>query len=294
MICCSTEQKQDKKMTSDSIIVKDTQCAKIKDYPKIFDSYNVRYDYDWHGLSHLTTYYSDFNYSDISKILSKESHLFEVNPSVGYFVNHLKVVDLNGDSIGDIIYSGPTGGVASEVVFLIHDNKNYRKILTIEQGIVKVEWENNRIKKIFSHDWGCCASINLINTVYNFNYDSVNFPHIKKIFQSIEYERMEKPLVDTTFDFKVNGNVAALRFSPIIDDTSFFFGDRKIGNKIGIVKNGARGRVFGLKKTKSGDIWWYVIIVPTDVKVQNILYMKDLDFPTHVIGWLKRDDLIKI
>jgi len=295
--CCTTNTNQSSgtvKLQDTVISLKDSFPNNI-DYLKIFDSYNIRYDFDWHGISKLSTNYPDLDYHKISKLLEKESYLFDVNPNAGYFANHLRILDINADGEKDIIYSGPTGGEAQEVILALRSGKSYKKILTIEQGIVKVDWENNRVSKIYSHDWGCCASINLINSVYSFKYDTNDYPDIKKIFQSIEYEFMLKPLeyFEKPIVFKTNINGSALRYSPVVDDTSYFFDDR-IGNKIGLVNNGAFGKAYGLQKDKLGNSWWYVIINPNQITNQKILYMKDLDYPTHVIGWLKSNDLIKI
>lgn len=286
-----TINKKDATFDSDSLHI-DTSSL-IIDYLKIFDSYSVDYNYDWHGISKSPTYYG-YDCSKISDLLKKERNIFELYPNAGYFINHLKLLDFNADGEKDIIYSGPSGIEPDEVVFVMGYKNNLKKILTLRQGVVKVDWKNDRISKIYSHDWDCCAGTDLINSVYEINYDSTNFPDIKKVFQSIEYKFMAKPIhyFDKPVQFKVDSTKSALRFSPEVDDTSYFH-DYRVGNKIGFANSGAEGSAYGQKKDKYGVIWWYVIVNPNQITVQNILYLKDLDMPTHVIGWIKSNELIK-
>lgn len=295
---CSNNSKQSidskKSATTCNIVQNKATDSLLSDYIKLFDSYSERYNYDWHGVSKLPTFYPIFKCSEISKLLKNENHLFEVNPNAGYFINHLRVLDFNADEELDIIYSGPTGGVTEEVIFVLGSKNDFKKILTIEQGVVKVDWKDNRISKLYTHDWDCCAGTSLLNSVYDFKYDSVNFPTITKVFQSIEYKFMDKPIefFDKPIEFKVNIKGSLLRFSPVVDDTSYLL-ESRVGNKIGFVKLGASGIAFGLKKDKLGKVWWYVIISPDQTTIQNVLYIKDLDTPTHVIGWIKSNELTK-
>ncbi len=264
-----------------------------QDFLRFFDSYNQNYNYNWRGIDNKQTL--DFkdkfvDYARRNDLLKNEFIYYDANPRQGSVRNNLHVVDINGDNQEDVIYSGSSGGEPNVVKFFIQSDSDFKLVFSVYQGIVKVFWEKERIKEILTHDWGCCAEYRLINTSYNVSYVDDN-PKFEKNYQSIEYQYMEKPLefFEKPIKFIVDNEKYKLRAYPIIDDTSMInsdFNENRMGNTIGVLTRGTKGKAYGKRIDETGRVWWYVE-VDNEFEVQeNVLYMSDLKFPTHVIGWI--------
>jgi hypothetical protein len=267
-------------------------CA--QDYLKIFDSFNQNYNYNWRGIDNRQAL--DFKdkfieYAKQNDLLKNEFDIYEANVGYGSVWNNLHVVDINGDKLEDIIYSGSSGGEANVVKFFMQKEVGFELIFTAYQGIVRVDWKNGKITTIMSHDWGCCAEFRIINTVYEVSYrDKV--PSFAKIYQSIEYELMKKPIeyFEEPIDFSTDYDAYNLRAFPEVNDTipiNADFNENRMGNTIGILSKGTKGKAYGSSIDETGCIWWYVEINNIFEVKDNVLFMDDLKYPTNVIGWIR-------
>jgi hypothetical protein len=264
-----------------------------QDFLKIFDSYNQNYNYNWRGIDNRQT--MDFKehfieYAKQNGLLKAEFDIYEANRGLGSVWNNLHVVDINGDKLDDIIYSGSSGGESNVVKFFMQNEDGFELIFNVYQGIVRVEWENRSIRTIMSRDWGCCADFRVISAVYEVNFTD-RVPKFAKIYQSIEYEFMRKPLeyFEEPIIFSVDNEVYKLRAFPEINDSTLInadFNEHRLGNAIGILSQGTKGKAYGKYLDETGRVWWYVEIDSGYQVIDNALYMGDLKYPTHVIGWI--------
>lgn len=273
-----------------------------QDYQLIFDAYNHNYSFQWKGIQSLNSFElkSTFiQYANENGLLQSETEFFNMNPSVDDLSNSLFVVDFNNDGFDDIIFSGYSGGEHKIVKFFLNKENTFKLVFHALQSIVKVDWHDEKISTIYIHDWGCCADNRVINSVYNVNYDEQNHPRFHKIFQSVEFDFMKKPLeyFPKSFDFVVENDNYNIRFQPFIDDSTLKNDDInefRLGNIIGYLSKSTEGTAYGMATDNTGRIWWYVSIKPNYNVHENILYMKDLDFPTSVIGWVSSNYVSKI
>ena len=202
--------------------------------------------------------------------------------------NYLTTVDLNDDTLLDIVYSGPSGGEASIVHFFIQTESEFIKVFEVMQGIAKIEWKGELLHKIYSQDWGCCAETQLFNSVFQVTYNENNLPKFQKIYQSVELQdvlRKPKSYFKKPIRFKVESDGYKLRFQPKIDDETEFYSVDAVGNTIGTLRKGSTGTAYASKDDKTGRIWWYVAIDP-QFEISGDLLSRTFEYPTHVIGWL--------
>lgn len=265
-----------------------------QNYIEVFDGYNSDYDFDWSG----------FNQYNIKLIERFESYCKKNNmltENIGMienfddrFADYIKTVDINSDSLLDIIYSGPSGGEPNVVYFFIQTESGFKNAFKAYQGVVKVEWNNGKIDKVFTHDWGCCADYRLFNTVYKANYinDLLSF---HEIYQSVEVNGMVKPkkYFDEPINFSIDNPNYNIRFQPLINDTTenSLLGTK--GNYIAKLPKSATGTAYGSKLDSTGRVWWYVSINPIFLK-NNILTNDKFNYPTHLIGWISSRYVIQI
>ncbi len=261
-------------------------------YQLTFDQYNRSQNFDWRGLEEYNSYLVKQEFKEYAKandLLAVEINFIEVSNYNGGLINHLKAIDINNDSQADIIYRGPSGGEPYLFKIFINQNGRFNKVFETMQGVVKVEWEDERLSKIYAHDWGCCAEIRVINRVFDVEYNN-NIPSIKQVFESVEVERMSKPIqfFKQPKEFKILNENYRLRMDPWIDDESIQFTDdytERLGNTIGLLHKGQTGTAYAFRKDETGREWWYVTIKSNELK-DSVIYNEDLvDNVVHV-GWL--------
>lgn len=275
--------------------------SNAQNFLTIFDSYNTHQDFDWRGMenrfeSHSTKH--DFvKYAKEHNLMVDEFEMMDANKMI--IPNHFKGIDINGDDQLDIIYSGPSGGEPNVVKIFLNTGSDYELVFYGYQGIVKVIWKNERLDQIFLHDWGCCADIRQINSVYQATYNDGTIPEFNIIYQSVEPQFMAKPkvLLEEPIRFSINNDGYKLRLMPNIDDENYYFPDGAInrkGNTIGFLNSGYKGTAFGSKVDETGRVWWYVEINNQYEILDNVLKMDDLEQMTNVVGWISSRYVTKI
>lgn len=64
----------------------------------------------------------------------------------------IRAVDLNNDKLADIIYQGPHLGEGSVVHIFFQTESGFEKSFTTMQGIVTVDWDGDRLDKLYVKD----------------------------------------------------------------------------------------------------------------------------------------------
>ncbi len=102
---------------------------------------------------------------------------------------------------------------------------------------------------------------------------------------------MKKPIeyFEEPIDFSTDYDAYNLRAFPEVNDTipiNADFNENRMGNTIGILSKGTKGKAYGRSIDETGCIWWYVEINNIFEVKDNMLFMDDLKYPTNVIGWI--------
>ena len=258
-----------------------------QDYQSIFDRYNPSYSFDWSGFEVTDDYQVKLKFVEFIEtngLLEGELKALEMFETKLRF--EIRAVDLNNDKLADIIYQGPHMGEGSVVHIFIQTQSGFEKSFTTMQGIVTVDWDGERLDKLYIKDWGCCADPNLTNSVYKVSYSN-STPTFKLIWESVELRSfVTKP--KTTFSpkrFEITMEQYKLRANPWIDDVTAneFLGIT--GNTIGILKKGFKGTAYAASKDATGRIWWYVVIDPEYELGDTYINYEYHDFKPHLLGW---------
>jgi len=259
-----------------------------QDYQSIFDRYNPSYSFDWSGFEVTDDYDVKLKFVEFVEakgLLEGELKALEMFDTKLRF--EVRAVDLNNDKLADIIYQGPHMGEGSVVHIFIQTDSGFEKSFTTMQGIVTVDWDGERLDKLYVKNWGCCADPNLTNSVYQVSFSNSN-PTFKLIWESVELRSfVTKP--KSTFEpkrFEIAMEQYKLRANPWIDDVTAneFLGIT--GNTIGILKQGFKGTAYAASEDETGRIWWYVLI-DKEYELENTYINYEYhDFKPHLLGWI--------
>lgn len=266
----------------------------------VFDNYNRSQDFDWSGFVDYK------NHTKRSNQFIESLGFTGIETGIPYnlvkdnrdLINHLIFVDLNADKIPEVIYSGPSGGEPNVVEIFFKSHDHYKRVFSAMQGIVKPYWSNNKLSKLLTHDWGCCAENRIINSVYEVNYNEDNEPGFNRTLQIVENQGLTKPknLLLKPVRFTSQNSNYKLRLAPSIDDTSylgFLTEHEQLGNTLGTIDKGTEGLALGKSKDETGRVWWYVVI-STKFKLNNsVMFLDDLDENSYYVGWMSSRYLIE-
>ena len=258
-----------------------------------FDSHNVHDSYDWRGFIH----YEDNQIDDFEQYCIDNKELELERQAIADarshsilakgFHSHVKFVDLNNDQLADVIYTGPRAGYDMQVVAIfVREANTFRRVFSGAQSIFKIEWEREKLSKIYVSNWGCCADPLLTRTIYDVTYSSNNIPVFTKKERYSELRvDIEKPksYLKTPIRFEVKNEEYKLRLSPKIDETTEYYELDATGNTIFKMTKGATGTAYGTAEDETGRVWWYVAM-DADTRHREGITL----FPKshHIIGWL--------
>ncbi len=253
-----------------------------------FDTWAGQLEYDYVLLSRFDKYCKENNLlTDIIGYINAQGD------NSWYYT---KAVDINNDGLRDIFYSGPTGGEPSIVYIFLQTKTGFEQVFNVMQSIDKVEWEDEKIARVFTSDWGCCAEFHLTHSIFDVRFDELNKPIFNKVYQTIEVsDHFVKPMnyFTNSIEFEVDNDGYKLRLAPVIDDTTFYDWVDITGNSIATLKKGTKGIAYASKTDETDRVWWYVSI-EFDENVQNCVLFAPDDFPTQVVGWISSRYVTKI
>ncbi|MFL5740417.1 MAG: hypothetical protein ACJ75B_09390 [Flavisolibacter sp.] len=214
------------------------------------------------------------------------------SPNLDSLRHALHFLDLNGDGKEDVIFEGESGGEATEVMIFVSAGQSYKKVFSSFEGIVKMDWENNRLARLYIDDWGCCDDYLVKHMIYQVTYSQANIPNFKKVYQglSIKDGMIPDTLLEKPFRFEVLNDGYKIRSAPTIDDSSAQSWDndqtmKGNGNSIGRLIKGATGTALAKRRDNTGREWLFVQIDEPYLPRNDIIYV-DNKFPTKLMGWI--------
>lgn len=253
---------------------------------------------------------SRFNWDDISKkaprpIVDKfikrtanEFQWYNLKDTKAYLNldslrKYIHFIDLNGDNMKDVIFEGQSSGEGQEIIIFINTGSSYKKVLTAFQSVVKLEYQDKRVKRLFVYDWGCCAEYIYRYKIYEANYNQTQIPTFKEVYQGLFFNEGIIPdtFLEKPFRFEVLNEGYKIRIAPQIDDTTYQVWtedstkDALRGNTIARLTKGTAGTAIAEKKDKEGRVWLFVQIDEANIPKNSIIYLTD-KFPTKLLGWI--------
>lgn len=217
----------------------------------------------------------------------------------------LHFIDMNNDGLDDVFYAGRSTGEGNEVEIFVNNGKGYKQVFEDLQGVVQIDWDKNKISRLYIENWGCCDEYRTFNKIYAVVFDKNKMPAFKQIYQGVVLESTPEPdsLFDKQFRFEVLNDNYKLRSAPVIDDSTFERWNtdpvaevRRIGygNFIALMPAKAKGTAVGWKKDNTGRVWWYVEIDAECTLRKNGHNFNDNSIATKSIGWVSSRFLRKL
>lgn len=257
----------------------------------ILDQYNADDRFRWRGFE---TYQDDvlkrfIDFCEKEQVMVSERNAVKAMSSSTRrsFSQYIYMVDLNNDALPDIIYNGPQSGEGGRINIFMQEGNTFKRVYTGMQNIIRVEWKDESLSRMYISNPGCCADPNLVRSVYDVEYDERNQPIFKKVYQTVELEYdlvKPKSYLREPVKFEVVNDGYRLRYAPEINDSTMHPLFEKMGNTLVRLPAGSRGTAYGSRTDSTGRIWWYVAIEP--LKGLESIVNLNHEFPTHAIGWL--------
>ncbi|MCK9424169.1 MAG: hypothetical protein M0Q38_16405 [Bacteroidales bacterium] len=229
----------------------------------------------------------------IDSFLSKNLSLFPqfTNDSISRFgINDLKKclfpVDINGDRLPDIIFSGFSGGEADVVRIFINRGDRFEFVFEDYQYITRFKLTNGKLTDMQTADPGCCDGYLYFTREYLVNQDSTG-PVFIKGKQTVIYKYTEEPRTyfPSPKAFRAKSDTLMVRasaarlnepFNPYLDT---------FGNIVAKYRTKARGMALAKKTDEKGNKWFFVEIYPDTSPSASILYETE-KIPTFLRGWV--------
>jgi len=206
----------------------------------------------------------------------------------------LHFIDLDRDHQPDVIFEGESGGEATMFTIYLNRSNTYKEVFSNEQGIIRMDWQDGRLHKLYIQDWGCCAENVNINKIFQLSYDAAGDPKFIQVYQgcSIKGTSLPDTLFEKAFRFEVINPAYNIRLAPVVDDASEqewdVDGQPKHGNIIATLAQGATGTALAKKIDATGREWWFVEIDEEYYPASSYAFFNatHLEFPTKISGWI--------
>ena len=227
-------------------------------------------------LNFLTSNYDNIKYDDEFSIPPNE------------LVSSTYAIDINGDSLLDIIYDGPTGGEQSITHFFLNEGDHYEKIFSGYQHLILADLSNGTLNSFVLINTGCCADPQIAEYYYSVTYSGLTptFNLDKTIGYLGATEKLKKSF-DTPKAFDVKTDHARLRTDCYILDNVEHPVYGSNGNSIATFKSGSKGKALGMKSDKGVE--WIYAIMDSGNELESCEFPTFKEQPTEIRGWILRE-----
>lgn len=259
-----------------------------QNYQIIFDRYNPEYSFEWSGYEVSDEYSIKRKFVEFVEykgLLKEERNALENTDGELRF--SIRAVDLNDDNLADIIYQGPHMGEGAIVHIFLQTETGFKNVFTTQQGIVAVDWQDEKIDKLYVKNWGCCADPNLTNSVYEVS--SLNSePKFNLIWKSVELRSfVTKPKQSIRpIRFEIINEDYKLRANPWLDDLTKNEILGITGNTIGVLSSGTKGTAYAAAEDETGRVWWYVLIDKEYEMEDTYINYEYHESKPYLLGWI--------
>lgn len=207
-------------------------------------------------------------------------------------IRHFYSIDLNNDGLPDLAYQGPSGGEPTVLHFFLQDSIEFKRIFTGYQKITSLTFSEDKLAYFTLANPGCCADPQILEYTYSVSFTE-SIPSFQKI-KTTGYLRSTE-LVKDQFShpksFLVKKDNARLRSESIEFEGIENPARGNNGNIIGLYKKGSYGTALGSKQDSTG--LWYFVLMDAWNKPDSCDFQTFLEQPTHIYGWIKKEDILE-
>ena len=195
-------------------------------------------------------------------------------------------VDIDGDQLPDMIFSGFSGGEGDLTRIYRNRNDSFELIFEDYQYITKFVKKNGKLVELQTGDVG--TGDNYLYFTRDYRVNQLNgAPEFIKVKQNVVFRYTEEPFsyYPHPIPFIAKKDTLLLRASAAQLNEPFIPYPETFGNIVAKYRTRARGIALAYKTYGNGNNWYYVEIFPDASPTASILY--DLDkMPTFVRGWV--------
>ncbi|MEI7500437.1 MAG: hypothetical protein WCK84_08290 [Bacteroidota bacterium] len=195
-------------------------------------------------------------------------------------------LDINGDNLPDMIFSGYSGGESDIVKIYLNRTDSFELVFEDYQYITKFTCGHGLLTEMQTGDAGCCD-----NYLYFTRDYSVKLENGKPLFvkgkQQVVYKYTEEPDIcyPRGIPFAMKSDTMLVRASAAQLNEPFNPHLETFGNIIAKYRTRAKGIALAYKSYGKGNDWYFVEIFPDAAPSASILY--DVEkMPTFIRGWV--------
>ncbi|MEI6434986.1 MAG: hypothetical protein WCP32_09095 [Bacteroidota bacterium] len=195
-------------------------------------------------------------------------------------------MDINGDGLTDIIFSGSAGGESDIVRIYLNRRDSFELVFEDYQYIAKFTLKNKRLTALKTGDVGCCDAYLYFTRDYSVTWEN-GVPVFIKGKQTVGYKFTEEPRLYYTepIPFVSKGDTLTLRASAARLNEPFNPHLETFGNIIAKYRMQCRGMLIAHKSCGKGNNWFFVEMMPDVYPSASILYETE-KIPTFIRGWI--------
>ena len=214
-------------------------------------------------------------------------------------LNEFHIVDVDNDGLNDIVYSGFCGTTGSVTSIYRFNGVSFEQLIKVIGVIHQVsKFDSNERFSFTLRNYACCGGFENVLEKYVLILENGKLKYQVQSRETYVDETefpnfyFEKPIVFRSIIEKLQ-----LRFSPIIDDTTYIarpFDAR--GNEVTFYPKNSIGYAVAQKKDITGKIWWFV-----KMNNKNILGKEwtskagdNSEEPTFTLGWINFENVERI
>ncbi|MEI7664230.1 MAG: hypothetical protein WCK34_18630 [Bacteroidota bacterium] len=208
----------------------------------------------------------------------------------GYTVEKLKKclypIDINGDNVPDIVFSGYGGGGSDMVRIYLNRKDTFALVFEDYQYFTSFKKKAGKLVELQTGDVGNGGNYLCFTRDYRVTGDNSE-PVFIKVKQHVVYQYTEDPIryYASPIPFTARADTMLLRASAAVLNEPFLPGLETFGNIVAKYRSKTRGIVLATKSYGKGNDWYFVEVSPGSMPSASILY--DLDkMPSFIRGWV--------
>ncbi|HNY03486.1 MAG TPA: hypothetical protein PKG48_12890 [Bacteroidales bacterium] len=212
-------------------------------------------------------------------------------PDLSRLKGYLYPVEINGDSLTDMIYSGPAGTSPGLVRIWINLGGAYELAFEDYQYVSEFTREGGRLKSLVTGDVGGESGYLYFTREYRVENEGreVRFIRGKQV---VRYRYTEDPPLRkfTPAPFQAAADTLVVRASAMVRNEPFDPKLETFGNIIARYREQVRGTLLAWKQEKNGRPWYFVEINPSVRPSASILYGTE-KIPAFLRGWVPGESI---
>jgi len=195
-------------------------------------------------------------------------------------------IDINGDNLPDMIFSGKSGGESDIVKIWLNRRDSFELIFEDYQYISKFSKEGNKLVEMQTGDVGYGDDYLYFTRDYRVEQEKGE-PVFVKGKQTVAYKYIEEPAkyYPQPIPFIAKADTMMVRASSARQNEPFNPHLDTFGNIIAKYRSKARGMALAYKSYGRGNDWFFVEISPFAAPSASILYGIDR-IPVFIRGWV--------